>query len=611
MTAAQLAARVGAKRVGREYVVRCPAHDDTDPSLNFSNGQDGRIVFICRSHGCDWRDILAAWGLSPADVVPERSSRDPEATYDYVDERGTVLCQKVRSPGRRFWWRRPDGAGGWIHKRGDTRRVVYRLHELQGRPFAFVVEGEKDADRLVSVGLVATTNPDGASEHTANTKWREDYTQQLVAAGVQSIVVLPDCDGPGTAHADSVARSCHTAGLRVKVLPLPGLTAKQDVSDWFDRGGTKDALLALAKAAPVYAPSDPAVDDNAPVDDDRIHRPDDDTSPAEYYLDPEALHDAVAVAAEGQQIAQDGIRYLLHGVIPNYGTLGMLVAYAKTGKTTFAQQLGAAVAMGRPFLDQPTTAVRVLVIAAEDPPEYVAWLARHLDVDPERMTFYRASLRFDPLGLAQIAGTVQRDGYGLVLVSSWQAVIRGLVRDENDNSGMVTVTEAVKAVTRQTKTPWLVDAHSGKGEDQSDEADPSRALRGASSAAGAADYALWLRYADGAFGCQRRLSGKGRFVDLAPLTLTYDVSTGGYERVSSTKTAVAESTWRLIDESQALTQAPQTAGAIARSIGLLTRTGARQVAAALYQREGVGKRQENQHGKNLTLYYAIHEDSHG
>jgi hypothetical protein len=68
MRAEELAARVGAKLKGREYVVCCPAHPDKDPSLNFRNGKDA-IIIRCRSRGCSAEDILKAWGLTFADVV--------------------------------------------------------------------------------------------------------------------------------------------------------------------------------------------------------------------------------------------------------------------------------------------------------------------------------------------------------------------------------------------------------------------------------------------------------------------------------------------------------------------------------------------------------------
>jgi hypothetical protein len=136
------------------------------------------------------------------------------------------------------------------------------------------------------------------------------------------------------------------------------------------------------------------------------------------------------------------------------------------------------------------------------------------------------------------------------------------------------VVERVKEATRQTGIPWLIDAHSGKLEDQDDGADPSKAMRGASAAAAAADYTLWLRYADGAYGTKRKLSGRGRFVTLAPILIDYDMSTGEYTALGTTKSAAAETDWRLILEtSGALTEELRSADAIARAIGLVSKKG--------------------------------------
>jgi len=336
----------------------------------------------------------------------------------------------------------------------------------------------------------------------------------------------------------------------------------------------------------------------------------DDPAPPEPHvgLDPGYLADAVEVARQGQAIADAGIPYVLDGIIPGYGMVGFLIAYAKVGKTTFGQALGAAVAMGRPFLDRTTRPCRVLVIAAEDPPEYAAYLARHLDVDLHRMTFYRGPLLLDPDGLRRILTTVREGGYGLVLISSWQACVRGLVRDENDNANGVLVVENVKGVARETGIPWLIDAHSGKGEDHTDDADPTRALRGASAAAGAADYLLSLRYAESPFNSQRRLSGKGRFVNLPPITLDFDLVTNTYTSRGSTKDAFLDTTWQLIAEIGALDDTPRTLGDIARACGMAGKDGKvsgakrRQVASVLAKRPDVGKVDELVKGQKVTRY---------
>lgn len=321
------------------------------------------------------------------------------------------------------------------------------------------------------------------------------------------------------------------------------------------------------------------------------------------------LEDAVDVAAEGRELAKRGVPYLLEGVIPNLGMLGFIAAYAKVGKTTFTGALGDHVSMGRPFLDRETKRTKVLVLTAEDPPEYTAWLARHRTVEPGWMKYRRLPLVLTTQELRRVIATVQHYQFGLVMIASWQAVVRGLIRDENDNAGSVQVVENVKAAARESGVPWLIDAHSGKGEAQEDDADPSKAMRGASAAAGAADYTLSLRYANGPFGSQRRLSGKGRFVSFPPIVMDFDETTGLYTVTRGTgKSALNDTTWRLICDAGALDEIPRTAVEIARLIGVVPPSerpnGAqrRRVTDALAGRAEVGITQESRRGQKTTLY---------
>jgi hypothetical protein len=323
-------------------------------------------------------------------------------------------------------------------------------------------------------------------------------------------------------------------------------------------------------------------------------------------LPAEALEDAADVAAQGREIERNGIPYLLEGIIPFYGMLAFLVAFAKVGKTTFGQALAASIATGADFLDRATQACRVLVLAVEDPPEYTAYLARHLQIEPGRLVFYRRPLVLTSIELQNICATIESGGFGFVLIASWQAAIRGLIRDENDNAGAVQIVEAVKLAARQTGIPWLIDAHSGKGEDQADDADPSKAMRGASAAAAAADYTLSLRYANGTFGTQRRLSGKGRFVSFEPITLNFDTVSSTYSVVGATKDALRESTWRLIAEADAINGTPRSANEIARVIfgedGKLSGNHRKRVSDALRGRPEVLTVQEMRRGQKTTLY---------
>ena len=121
--------------------------------------------------------------------------------------------------------------------------MPYRLPALLAAPegsLVFVVEGEKDADRLAGLDLLATTNAGGAGT------WREDYNAALIG---RRVVIAPDNDNTGREHAETVQASLVAAGVSVAILELEGLPPKGDVSDWLNAGGTAERLVALAEAA--------------------------------------------------------------------------------------------------------------------------------------------------------------------------------------------------------------------------------------------------------------------------------------------------------------------------------------------------------------------------
>jgi hypothetical protein len=180
-------------------------------------------------------------------------------TYDYRDERDELLYQVVRFDPKDFRQRRPDGNGGWIWQVKGTRQVPYRLKELIATPLdtsIFVVEGEKDADNLAMLGLDATTNAGGAAKRRndgkpGRPKWRAELSPFFHG---RDVIVVPDNDDAGRDHARAVAANLVPVAARVRILELPGLKPKGDVSDWLDAGGTREELERLAAEAPEFQP---------------------------------------------------------------------------------------------------------------------------------------------------------------------------------------------------------------------------------------------------------------------------------------------------------------------------------------------------------------------
>jgi len=156
------------------------------------------------------------------------------ATYDYTDETGQLLYQVVRTDPKAFYQRRPDGTGGWLNKKSD-RQVLYRLVEVLQSPIIFVVEGEKDVEKLREYGFAATTNAGGA-----NSPWLPEYTEVLRG---REVILVPDNDPPGWRRVSIIAKALFGQAARIRVFDLP--TNTKDISDWFVAGHSECELIAM------------------------------------------------------------------------------------------------------------------------------------------------------------------------------------------------------------------------------------------------------------------------------------------------------------------------------------------------------------------------------
>lgn len=254
------------KKAGDGYLATCPCHDDKKQSLSISEGNDGRVLLHCHAN-CETKDILSELELEmknlfpPSEMVSNKNRQTIKETYDYKNLAGKLDYQICRmQPKKDFRMRRPDGRGGWIWDGKGITPYPYRLPEitaaLKNGQTVFVVEGEKDVNNLFSIGLVATCNHGGAG------KWREGHALYFPTGS--NIVVITDNDDPGKQHGIIVAKLLVARGCKVKVIELPGIPPKGDISDWLATrhvNGAKDELLKIVEAAPEWI--DPGTEENS------------------------------------------------------------------------------------------------------------------------------------------------------------------------------------------------------------------------------------------------------------------------------------------------------------------------------------------------------------
>jgi len=237
------------RKNGDGYMAECPSHDDSNPSLSITEGDDGKVLLHCHA-GCAFEDVVTALDLEVQDFFPKKKPKSKVvASYAYADEHGKIIYEVVRLKPKSFFQRRPDGKGGWVNGLGDVQPVLYRLPDIisaiKHNQTVFIVEGEKDVETLMDMALTGTCNPMGAG------KWRDPYSDYLKGA---SVAILPDKDKPGRDHALKVAHSLQEKASSIKIVELPGLKDKGDVTDWFETGGTRAQLMELVEHSPEWTP---------------------------------------------------------------------------------------------------------------------------------------------------------------------------------------------------------------------------------------------------------------------------------------------------------------------------------------------------------------------
>lgn len=181
--------------------------------------------------------VRKASNKSRYDVLIEDGYKET-ARYEYRDSNGKLVHFVARlhhdTKPKQFVQGTPRGWG-----LRDTEPILYNLAAINDASWCCIVEGEKDADRLISLGIPATTCSGGSK------KWRQSYSDLMNG---KRVAILPDNDEPGSDHARQIAASLIGIAEEVKIVPT-SQAPKGDVSNYLDEGHTKQDLIALIAAS--------------------------------------------------------------------------------------------------------------------------------------------------------------------------------------------------------------------------------------------------------------------------------------------------------------------------------------------------------------------------
>ncbi|AWM25979.1 AAA family ATPase [Sinorhizobium fredii] len=321
---------VGGKRFadmdigGNSCRIPGPGHGKDDRSLSVKNDAGNPDGFVVNSFADDdateCRDYVRRLAGLPEWKPTPRAERPNDPQFVYRDEhsRPYLRVTKVHKGSGKGFYQHSWNGREWV-KGAQQVRIPYHLPAVIGSDTVYICEGEKDADNLMELGLVATTAPEGAG------KWRSELNHWF--SGKQ-VIILADNDKPGRDHAEQVEGALRGIAASVRSVHFPMLPEKGDVSDYLDTGKGKADLLAHIASQSAQP-------------------------------EPKRLS-----ARELMKMHFPPKREIVKGIIPA-GCI-ILVGAPKVGKSWFVLQAATAVASGSDFLGAPTEQGDVLYLALED-----------------------------------------------------------------------------------------------------------------------------------------------------------------------------------------------------------------------------------------------------
>lgn len=262
--------RIAGADVTRPKAIRCPWHEDKHASAGIYQRPDGAWAYKCHVCGIN-EDFLGIRARnqkrSVDDVVAEyvkgdaprvdwsgrsksKDQTEPTSSLATMNRRelesklpGKIEIRHVYGPRNNpvmivYRCRTADGktfrqvkrvGDAWAFGAVDKPWPLYAADQLAEADRVVVVEGEKCADRLNAIGVVATTSPCGAG--------KAEHADWSPMAG-KSVVLWPDHDQAGESHMKDVRERLLALDPPASVAVVRpdglGLDEKSDAADFID-----------------------------------------------------------------------------------------------------------------------------------------------------------------------------------------------------------------------------------------------------------------------------------------------------------------------------------------------------------------------------------------
>ena len=515
MQAEQIAQALGnAKKVNGQWMASCPVsshgqgNGDRNPSLCVTENDEGKPLFKCYG-GCSQDSVFQAvrdFGLldelqSPKDYLTNLKPLNPikppelEQEWHYTDEDGVTQHIKQRyktfdAKGKTYKQFRVDEQGRRHASMTGANIVPYNLPEVDfarktGRT-VFLCEGEKAADALKTIGVVATCTHNGASS------FPEDVVKHLVGL---TIAIVPDNDTVGWEYARKAVAALKAVTKSIRVVDLQLDEVKEDAYEFvYKYGGDKDRLVDLTKATQAIASE---LDVTTPA---RLIG----VAKTQEMQDLELSE--VTPTREGfkleawDDIEDEPVEWLIQGVIPQKSFVA-LYAPPASFKSFIALDIAECIATGRAFLgNEITRRGAVLYIAGEGHGgigSRIKALKTHHNT-PENTPVYflrrQVNLRSSKTDLQSLVDAIDdlkainEINFELIIIDTLARAFGG--GNENASEDMGAFITAAGAIQGRYECGLLVVHHAGK--------DATKGLRGHSSLLGAVDTELEIIRIEGA-----------------------------------------------------------------------------------------------------------------